>query len=143
MKTNLSMNKNGSDTFAEILWIILGMLALITFFLNFAGFFPIAFGWFGICVVLMFIISLIKGWGPESGSQSSNYTGTLNVSNSTPSPWDKVPCKDCNGSGRCQYCYGTGKFGKGSVYGSKSATPCSPCSSSGACRRCEGTGLSK
>ncbi|MEI6297427.1 MAG: hypothetical protein WCO84_07370 [bacterium] len=141
MKTKI--NNNGNDTIAELLITALGGLSLIAFFLNFFGFFPMAFGWFVVCIILMWLIFLVKGWGPDPSNQPSQYTGTIHVSTNTPGPWDKVPCKDCNGSGRCQYCYGTGKFGKGAVYGSKSSTSCGPCSSSGACRRCEGTGMSK
>lgn len=141
MKTKI--DNNGNDTIAEMLIVILGILSLIAFFMNFAGFFPAAFGWFAVCIGLMYLIFFIKGWGPLPNERTSYRSNVIHVSNNTPGPWDKVPCKDCNATGRCQYCYGTGKFGKGSVYGSNSSTTCAPCSSSGACRRCEGTGRSK
>jgi hypothetical protein len=51
-------------------------------------------------------------------------------------------CPDCNGTGRCKYCRGTGKLGwSGLVHTTE--LKCSQCYGEGVCRTCGGTGLRK
>ena len=52
-----------------------------------------------------------------------------------------APCTACNGTGQCQQCKGTGRFGypgRGPVENYKN--PCVRCQSSGVCSICKGKG---
>ncbi len=59
---------------------------------------------------------------------------------------DLMTCPECQGSGRCQHCYGRGYRGAPVAqveYGSSGkGTECTYCvpAGSGACARCRGTG---
>ena len=48
-------------------------------------------------------------------------------------------CSDCNRSGRCKYCKGSGKANYPG-YGEPSEEPCSWCQGSGVCYSCQGMG---
>ena len=50
-------------------------------------------------------------------------------------------CNACNGTGRCNYCCGTGHIGAANVYIKNASKSCTPCSSTGVCRVCKGTGM--
>ena len=53
----------------------------------------------------------------------------------------KKECGNCNGTGKCQVCKGTGRFGHPGI-GPVDRYPsaCNTCQGSGDCRACKGTG---
>lgn len=54
---------------------------------------------------------------------------------------DKKECPNCNGTGRCRHCRGTGALGYPGYGDVRHYTsPCNFCLRSGVCRRCGGRG---
>ena len=137
------MDKNdGMDGYR----LVGGFLIIIALVIALVGLVMIGTNIFGGSVLLIvggwLLLTGLKIGTPELGGIDDNYSP---MHDRYPVNHDTGPKYDanCNGTGRCPDCHGTGKAGWNGITNAPNAGRCPVCLGTGVCRKCGGTGVNR